>query len=336
MNMEMEYWPRHKVFFIGTLSLLPKYLRDKAIVEMFYKPYFARDHVDVIEATLQDYQKDGYLKYEESGEFGWQITEVNTQKAVDNLTGYLEKWQRNELLSPRASKPPDAAHQQALLFNAIARAYANHQKEPRITLQDVYGKPSGYDYEPPFWELVLACQLLDMNVEIKHMEYDKRASGIYNDNAQPFVDFRIVSKKFEKAVARALPTTLPANKTTGTIAAEPSRITIRSYVAETGTLFFNGEAIQIILQKNKRGKHVGETAQGRAMRLLFKDVNTLHKGVPLRRIVSVSPANFGTEKRKLAKNHLSEINNKVKEKTGVSDLINYDQTKYYIAKQYLL
>lgn len=198
--MEMEYWPQHKVFFIAILVLFPKRLKDSPITEMFYKPYFARDDVAVIEATLQDYQKDGYLKYKESGEFGWQITAINTQKAADDLTDHLQKWQRDELLSLPASRPPDAAHQQTLLLNAIARTYANHQKEPRITLRDVYGKPSDYDYEPPFWELVLACQLLDKNVEIKYMDYDKRTSGLYDDNAQPIVDLRIASKEFEQSV----------------------------------------------------------------------------------------------------------------------------------------
>lgn len=71
------------------------------------------------------------------------------------------------------------------------------------------------------------------------------------------------------------------------------------------------------------------------MRKLFKDVNTIHKGVPLHAIVSVRKENFDSKKRKRATNHLDEINRKIQEKTGVPKLIVYDQVKYYIDKSYL-
>src|SRR5690606_7715862 len=125
---------------------------------------FVGKELDFIELELEEYQKAGYLKYEKTHAL-YKISEINTQKATGDLTEYLKKWQHNELLSLPASKPPDAAHQQTLLLSAVAQACANNQKEPRITLQDVYGEPGSYTYTPPFWELVLACQLLDKKVK---------------------------------------------------------------------------------------------------------------------------------------------------------------------------
>jgi hypothetical protein len=328
MNMK-RYWPQHRVFFIATLALFPEKLNGYAVNPWFYRVYFISEELDVIKIELEDYKNAGYLQYKVVDGL-YEISDINSQKAVADLTEYLERWQNNELLSLPADKPPDVAYQQKRLVNAVATAYATNQKEPRITLQDVYGKPSDYSYTPPFWELVLACQLLDKKAKIKYMDYDRHADGLYDDDAQPLVDFKIVSKEFEQAIARGIPPTI-----VGTTTAEPTYITPRSYDTDTGVLFFSGNEIPIILQKSRRGKAVGETTQGGVMRKLFKDVNALHKGVPLHTILSVRKDNFDSKKRKLAINHLAEINKKVKEVTGVSNLIIYDKVNYYIAKPYL-
>ncbi len=71
------------------------------------------------------------------------------------------------------------------------------------------------------------------------------------------------------------------------------------------------------------------------MRKLFKDVNTLKTGVSLRSLISVRGDKFDKTKRKRATNHIDEINRKIKEETGVSKLIIYDQVNCYINKSYL-
>lgn len=328
-----QYWPQHKVFFVGTIALFPERLKGQTITELFYKPFFPRDEVGFIEIMLTEHQKDGYIEYEKDSENAYKITEVHAQKATDDLIEYLNKWQHDKLLSLPADKPPDAVYQQTLLLDAITRAYSNHQNEPRVTQKDVYGDLSDKSYKPPFWELVLACQLLQKNIKIKYMDYDRRIDGLYDDDAQPVVDFQIVSKKYEQAIIKALPPAQLTNTPTNTDM--PIRLTIRSYDPDSGVLFLNGQEIQIILQKGRRGKAIGETTQGSAMRKLFKDVNTLNNGVPLRTITSVSPTKFDAEKRKLAINHLAEINRKIKEATGIPKLIIHDQVKYYVAKSYL-
>lgn len=204
MNMEIkmkseQYWEQHKVFFVATLALFPDRLNKHEVDPWFYRPYFVGKDPDFIGLELEEYQKAGYLKYKKAHAL-YSISEIDAQRAADDLTEYLKKWWRNELLSLPADKPPDSAYQQTLLLNAIARAYTNHQKEPRITLQDVYGEPSSYTYKPPFWELVLYYQLIDKKVEIKYMDYDRRIDGLYDYNAQPVVDFQIISKGLEQSV----------------------------------------------------------------------------------------------------------------------------------------
>ncbi|MEX0881427.1 MAG: hypothetical protein WDZ34_00895 [Candidatus Saccharimonadales bacterium] len=326
---EEQYWPQHKVFFIATLALFPDKLNGHELNQLFYRPYLVGDNPSFTQLKLEEYRKAGYLKYEKPGAL-YKITDINTEKATKDLTQYLKKWQHNELLWLPADKPPDATYQQTLLIDAIARVYAN-QKEPRITPKDVYGKPNSDTYKPPFWELVLSCQLLDKKVKIKYMDYDRRIDGLYDDKHQPVVEFKLINKEFEQAVARraTLVTTSTANPPTDEI------ITTRSYDPDNGMLFFRGHKIQIILQKSRRGKTIGETIQGGAMRKLFKDVNTLRNGAPLHAIISVRKDNFDNIKRKLATNHLDEINRKIKEETSTPKLIIYDQVNYYIDKSYL-
>jgi len=120
-----------------------------------------------------------------------------------------------------------------------------------------------------------------------------------------------------------------------TLTGGPKLINLRSYSPDTGVLYFDGKAIQIVRQDSRRGKPVGETIQGTVMRKLFKSVNTLHNGIQLNSFISVRADNFDQAKRKLAKNHLDEINRKVKEVTNVPKLIIYDHVKCYIDKSYL-
>lgn len=193
------YWPQYKVFFVTTLVLFPEKLDGHEVNQWFYRPYFVSKDPDYIGLELEQYRKAGYLKYEKTSAL-YRISEIDTQKAAADLTEYLKKWQHNELLSLPASKPPDATRQQTLLRNALARVYANNEKEPRVTLQDVYGELGDYTFKPPFWELILSCQLFDKKVKIKYMDYDRRDTGLYDNNIQPFVDLQFTDTEFENAV----------------------------------------------------------------------------------------------------------------------------------------
>jgi hypothetical protein len=185
------YWPQHKVFFVATLALFPERLNGHEVNQLFYRPFFAGDDPQFIEIELADYQKAGYLKYEKPKSL-FKITAIDTEKAKKDLLGYLGQWQRDELVALSANKPPDAVRQKELLLASIVRDYANHKNEHRISLENIYGKPSGYAYKPPFWELVLSYQLLDKKIEITYMDYDRRDDGLYDDNSQPTAEFKII------------------------------------------------------------------------------------------------------------------------------------------------
>lgn len=330
---DKQYWPEHKVFFIATLALFPARLIGVPITEIFYKPYFPRDEIEFIEMMLDEYRKNDYIEYKNSDEYVYKITEINTQKAKSDLKKYLKAWQQNKLEVIAAHKPPDLDHLQDLLNKAITQAYAHrHQEQPRITLLDIFGSSDNYDYRPPFWELVLSFSLLDQKADVLTIGYDRSESYIYKSNSQPFIEYKITDKVL-LGVIKLNEDATPAHSNNGSTSMQP--ITLRSYDTDKGKLYIGDKEVDIIRQDSRRGKPVGETAQGRAMRLLFKDVNTLHNGVEIHKIISVNKAKFDSKLRKRATNHLDEINRKIKKETGIPKLINYSQVKYYVDKSYL-
>jgi hypothetical protein len=160
-------------------------------------PYFARDDVAVIELTLREYQKIGYLKYRKRSEGEFEILEINSQKATDDLLEYLALWQNDQLALLTAKKLASSAHQQELLTNALAHAYRlNPQDHQRITLEDIYGSPNSDIFGTPFWELILSLHFSERpEAMIKRIGYDRSMSGLYADNAQPFAEIKITSSE---------------------------------------------------------------------------------------------------------------------------------------------
>ena len=340
-QMEMKtqaYWPQHKVFFLATLALFPEKLVGMTVEPIFWWPYFepisravgydyGEDDFDHFRAMLFYYQRDGYLTYEQTPHDLFKIKSVNSQKAKDDLTSYLKKWQDGRLTTNSATKPPDVSYQQELFIEALRLTKDKHQSEPRITSSDIYGDLSKLDYDPPFWELLLSQQILDKVLEITFMDYGRGLNGIYSEEALPFAELNITDKKLLNDIDRLEPKSSAASS--------GLHITPHSYDPMTSILFFGGKDITIVKQKSRVGNRQKETAQGRAMRMLFKDVNTLKSGVQLSRLASVRNDLFNKSKRKTVTNHLDEINRKILSETNVQKLINYDQVKYYIDKSYL-
>ncbi|HJQ09063.1 MAG TPA: hypothetical protein VJ836_06295 [Candidatus Saccharimonadales bacterium] len=198
-----QYWPQHRVFFMGVLALFPDKLNGHDVNQWFYRPYFIADDPDFIVLELEEYRKAGYLQYEKTGAL-YRITSIDTQEATTDLIKYLEQWQQNKLLSLPASKPPDTARQQELWLDALARACANNENEPRITLETVYDKSDEHTYEPTFWELVLSRHLIDGHIKITYMDYGRRIDGLYDDGAQPLIDFSITNDEVRSEIKRRL------------------------------------------------------------------------------------------------------------------------------------
>lgn len=211
MEMETQYWPQHKVFFLATLALFPEKLKDTPVTLLFYRPYFARDDVTVIELTLQEYAKDGYIKYEKLGAGDFRITKIDTQKAADNLIDYIEKWLSDKLVLLAAKKPKDVERQQKLLHAALARVYrVNPKGQLRITLEDVYGEPNNDIFGTPFWELVLSLQLSERpGAVITRIGYDRSMDGLYADDAQPYADIKITSPELLRSIELAAKSSEP-------------------------------------------------------------------------------------------------------------------------------
>lgn len=212
MEMKMDmYWPQHKIFFIATLSLFPEHLRDMIITEVFFKPYFAKDDVRFIELTLEEYKKDGYINYKESDKHAWRITEVDSYKATDALVEYLDKWQSNKLRLYSINKPANSSQHRKLLRAALTKAYGQSPgNQLRVSLEDIYGTPSSDIFGTPFWEVVLSMQLSEHpEANIVYLGYDRSESGLYETNAQPYVDFKITSQELLRTLELAAKSSEP-------------------------------------------------------------------------------------------------------------------------------
>ena len=336
------YWKQHKVYLYGQLAFLPEILEAKVLGVAKLRHYFDADN---LMTELRDYEQGGYFKVEVLGSDTFKLTDINIQKFRDELDKYLKNYRAGKLTTGGQAKP-SFEQQQAKLWGVAAEQYEQHKYRPIIKWQDIYSTSTGYGYTPPFWEVVLTPVLAEQ-VKLINIGHTKTTADVpaimlplYE---KPFAEFEITDAELKQAVAPqptppALPTALAtrnAIEPTTPLVGAPQSITIRSYDANSGILFFSDKEIQIVRQKNRQGKAAGETIQGAAMRKLFKDVNSLRKGVLLRAILSVSVVNFDNQKRKRAKNHLDEINRKIEKETGVPKLITYDQVNYYIDKSYL-
>jgi hypothetical protein len=306
-------------------------LRSKVIDQI---PLTATD-LEYLLKALSGNKAQQYLRFK--------LVSVNRQKFRRELIAYLTKYNKGELTTDTEIEPELFTNQYAKLRGAAAKDYPQHGYTPVIKPSDIWQSLPRHD---TFWELILTSELITQDIKIVNMGYDDRpvtslAPGISSParmGTVPFARFTIENDEFKITKSAQPPAPLEsAANSSSTLkpAGSPNLITLRSYDANSGTLFFANQEIKIINQKNRLGTAVGEPIQGSAMRRIFKDVNSLKNGVPLRTILSVRSDKFDSKIRKRTTNHLDEINRKIKKETGVPKLINYDQVKYYIDKSYL-
>ncbi len=209
--MDMErFWPQHKVFFVATLSLFPEKLKGYAVNPWFYRPYFIAEELDVIKIELEDYKNAGYLKYKEVDGL-YEISDIDTQKATDDLIDYVDKWQSDKLILNSMIKPAKPSRQHEFLREALVRAYRlNPGDQLRITLEDIYGSPNSDSFGTPFWELVLSLQLSEQpSAMITRIDYDRGMDGLYVDDAQPFADIKITNPELLRSIELAAKSSEP-------------------------------------------------------------------------------------------------------------------------------
>lgn len=204
------YWPQHKVFFMATLSLFPEKVTGRPLMQYSDFYYFGSDTEDGLVQQLFKYKREGYLDFEhvpilvanrgsddesnfKPAPWGFLIKSINTPKVTDDLIEYLENWRSDKLSTSTAYKPDDHTYQYGRLVSALKQAY-KRQAIPHINIADLYGDSttSFYNYEPPFWETVLAPQLVSGQYTVRQMDYDLK------DRGQPFVGIELTNKKFRR------------------------------------------------------------------------------------------------------------------------------------------
>ncbi|HVW23333.1 MAG TPA: helix-turn-helix domain-containing protein [Candidatus Saccharimonadales bacterium] len=210
MKME-QYWPQHKVFFLATLSLFPERLLDTVITVLFFKPYFAADNPEVIELTLMEYAKIGYIEFQKLSNGEFKITKTNSLLATDDLTEYIDYWKNNQLSLLEAHKPETSDELNRRLFLALAKSYKPDSNQVRVLHEDVFSTDKSQIYGKAFWETVLSLQFTDLKAKVINIGYDRSMSGLYGDNPQPYIDFEITDQKFLRSIELASKNSEPIN-----------------------------------------------------------------------------------------------------------------------------
>lgn len=292
-----DTWSPHDALMYRALSLFPEKLEGEFLDVNDFRNHFT----DFYGRPVQDIAEALYL-YGSKGYFeaGIMLT-ANYLKQGNALAQVAAALNH---LRPGSDVTPDEHR------GLSSATYAKVVRGSTLTISEVRNLP---DDARPYLVFKLS------NLDRRRL---REELAIYNDNA--FIQPSRLEK--HNNIGRLGPKPLFDG---------PTSITIRSYDVNTGTLFFGGQKILIIRQQSKRGKAVTETAQGRIMRMLFKDVNTIRNGVFLHPLISVSKPKFDAHKRKKVVNHIAEINHKIEVETGVPKLIIYDRAKCYIDKSYL-
>lgn len=235
------YWTQHKVFFVATLALFPSYLKGQMVDPVFYKPYFNGFDYLGVELLLCEYRNLGYLQFEKERHGNFIITEIDSNKASDDLYVYLDQWQAGELVILSGKKPSDIRHQNELLLGALVNASKKYQEHPRVTLYDIYGT---VDYSPPFWELVLSYQLIHGKGKIIQLGYDRKLSGLYEDDAQPYVELEITDSNERRTIELSAKSSEPISDE------DPEELEYKGLLATRDGLFsYNGKKINFTTQQ---------------------------------------------------------------------------------------
>lgn len=238
------YWPQHKVFFLATLSLFPERLLDTVITILFFKPYFAADNPEVIELTLMEYAKEGYIEFQKLSKGEFKITKTNSLLATDDLTEYLEDWKKNHLYLLKAHKPETSDELNRRFFVALSRSYNSATKEVRVLHKDLYSTDKSQIYGKPFWETVLSLQFIDLQAKVINIGYDRSMSGLYENDPQPFIDFEITDQKFRRSIELASKNSEPIDEE------DPDELESEGLlISRDGLVSYKGKALTFTAQE---------------------------------------------------------------------------------------
>jgi hypothetical protein len=111
------------------------------------------------------------------------------------------------------------------------------------------------------------------------------------------------------------------------------KLGVRSYDPINKTLDF-GKSIPILAQKRTKKSDI-ETQECRLMRMLFKNVKTLNRGLNMTTFTPSKNGVLSLEDRKHITNYVAQINKKIKEVTKVDNLIYCDGYKVKVDTRYL-
>jgi hypothetical protein len=265
MKMKM-YWPQRKVFLLGILALFPEIL-EKHYIAMGYeinKYLFRNKDEELFEDELRQYQEEGYFKFEieydaplkispkgsvTTAPIAYFISQIDSRKATDDLTTYLESWRLDETSSGTTTKPSDYPHQRAAFIKALTLAYP-YNKNPIIRWSDLYQEV--HDYHdltlPPFWELILSYQLVDGQLAITNIGYSKVVSKKnHKSYIQPFAELKLTDGgKLKRKVDLLSKSSEPISDD------DPKELPYKGLLAgRDGLIRFNDEVINLTHQQRE-------------------------------------------------------------------------------------
>lgn len=292
---KVENWSKHDTLMVNGLNNFPENLETTLLNVSQFRSYFTQFQGRPIQDIVE-----ALRRYGDSGYFQYEIR-------LD--PEYLNHGKALEAVKTALNSLGSGTTESNKLRGLSKRVYAKVVSQGQLNMAEVSTLPEA---AKPY--LLFKISNLDR-------ERVRKELAMYNDNSF------VYPSRLEKIKVNKLE---PSDSSKLTIRL---KVDVKSYDPVNKTLNF-GKPIRILTQ-TRTTKASKETAECRLMRMMFKNVKTLKRGLNMTSFIPSKNGILDPKDKKKIYNYVAQINKKVKEAVGIDHLIICDGNKVKVDKSYL-
>lgn len=190
-----NYWPQDKLYFYATCALFPdRLLVDEPLSSQRFRryvPYYLNvdEQVQELEWLRQDGLLDLTVSRVDDENADYSITKIDSDEFTSRLKKYLLRYRNDELIADAGFRPDMFAVNNEQLMKYLD---SSTRKEPIVNPANIWSSWTSFGASHfPFWEVVLAYQLIEAKGEIVSLGYSNDSSGSYDKEEWPFAEIRV-------------------------------------------------------------------------------------------------------------------------------------------------
>lgn len=258
------YWPQDKLYFYATCALFRhKLVNDSLGSEQFkdYIPYYwsVDEQIKALEQLKQHGLLDFTLSRTDDKSARYSVTHIDSDRFMALLMEYLEKYRNDELIGDIGDPPGTFLANNDRLIKYLD---FSTRDEPIVGPNNIWSNwTSSNSNSFPFWEVVLASQLIENVGQISDLGYSDKNLNSFNENACPFVCIKNVNKQLlhhgykpQKSDVHKVSVSLTSARKLQLFFSN-KQITIHTYKSEKNSTY---RAAQALFDANGRLLTVGE------------------------------------------------------------------------------